>query len=202
MACRKICIIGVVVSILAVSVVPSWPHPHVFIDSAVDIVFDEKGLAGFRIRWLFDEMFSSMIRLDFDENRNQRFEPSEIENVKRGAFSNLKKFDYFTHVKINGKLFQVRFVTDFSAEITGGRLVYRFFVPCHVQAIGTFKEVRVSIYDQTFYSHVLLIRHQVTCENQEPYEIEHRIEENRAEAYYYGQIYPEEIILRFRRENG
>ena len=199
---RKVLLIGILAFILSLSVVTSWSHPHVFVYSAVDVVFDEKGLAGFRIRWLFDEMFSSMIILDFDKSGNNRFEQSEIEDVKKGAFSNLGEFDYFTHIKINGKLFKVKFVTDFSAEIIKGKLVYNFFVPCHVQAIETFKDVKLSIYDHTFYSSVFLVKNPVTYENRKPYKIEHRIERNRNEAYYYGQIYPEEITLRFKRKNG
>ncbi len=48
----------------------SWPHPHVFIHTAVDAAFDEKGLTGFRIRLVFDEMFSSLIRMDYAQNDN------------------------------------------------------------------------------------------------------------------------------------
>ena len=189
------------VLILVLTAAPAWSHPHVFLYSSVDVVFDEKGLAGFRIGWLFDEMFSSMIFLDFDKNGNQRFEPSEIEAIREGAFSNLRNFDYFTHIKINGEPFKVKFVADFSASINKGQLVYRFFVPCHVQALETFKEVKLSIYDQSFYSSVFWAENPLTFENREPFEIEHRIEKNKNEAYYYGQIYPEEIILRFKRKD-
>ena len=33
-------------------------HPHVFIVQRLNIVFDNKGLAGFWVEWNFDEMFS------------------------------------------------------------------------------------------------------------------------------------------------
>ncbi len=136
--------------------VTSWSHPHVFLSNTVQVVFDEKGVAGFTIRWIFDEMFSSMIILDFDKNGDNRFEPSEIDNIKQDAFSNLRNFNYFTHITIKGTAFKVRYVTDFTAEIIDDALVYQFFLPCHVHATETFKEVRFSVYDHTFYCDVAL----------------------------------------------
>jgi len=68
-------------------------HPHVFIVQRIEVVFDDKGLAGFRIEWKFDEMFSSMIAGDYDKNQNKYLEPDEIavmanlelERKKRGG---------------------------------------------------------------------------------------------------------------------
>ena len=82
----------------------AFPHPHVFIDNTVAIVFDGEGLAGFRLYWLFDEMFSNMLIHDYDKNGDGKFEEGEIKGLKRGAFSNLKKFNYFIRLKVNGKV--------------------------------------------------------------------------------------------------
>lgn len=177
-----------------------WSHPHVFIDASVKIVFDEKGLAGARITWVFDEMFSSMIIMDFDRNKNRQFEPEEVAEVKAGAFSNLKEYEYFTHIKIDGKPFRVTFVSDFSAKIKKDHMIYTFFVPCHVCATTAFKQLRLSVYDPEFYSDILLVKDSLLLENQEPYEVSCRIRKSPEEAYYFGQIIPEEILLRFKRK--
>ena len=194
--------IGILTFVLSVTAAISWAHPHVFIYSNIVVVFNEKGLTGFKIRWSFDEMFSNMIILDFDKNGNHRFETPEIESIKKSAFSNLHKFDYFTHLKIDGKPFKLNHVTDFSAKIIEDKLVYEFFAPCHVRAIDVSKEVKLSIYDSTFYSSVFLEKNPVAFESHQLYEVEHQIERNKKEAYYYGQIYPEEITLRFKLKNG
>lgn len=180
----------------------SFSHPHVFVYSSIKIVFDEKGLTGFKVKWAFDDMFSNMIINDFDKNKNGSFEPPEIEAIKNEAFSNLKQFDYFTHIKVNAKPFKVEFVKDFSAEIKDNILIYRFFVPCRVQVVSSFKEVRISIYDISFYSSVFLIKDPVGFENASPYEHHFQIGKNKTEAYYYGQVCPEEITLKFRLKNG
>ncbi|MCG2775971.1 MAG: DUF1007 family protein [Desulfobacterales bacterium] len=195
------------VSVLSIFLLFSLPgkalsHPHVFIYNSIKVVFDKKGLVGFRVKWVFDEMFSNMLIYDFDKNGNGSFEPSEIRDIKNGAFSNLKNFDYFTHIMINGKPFKVKFVKDFSAKIKGDALTYRFFVPCHVLALSTFKEIKISIYDISFYCSVFLTKKPIDFENASPYEFHYRIGKNKKEAYYYGQVYPEDITLRFRLKNG
>ena len=188
----------IVIFVLIVPVRPSLPHPHVFIYNSINVVFDEKGLAGFRVKWVFDEMFSNMIINDFDKNRNRRFEPQELERIKNGTFSNLKNFDYFTHIKITGRIFKVKFVKDFSADIKDNALVYQFFIPCHVRAASSFKEIKISIYDITFYCSVFLTKDPVGFENDSPFEHRHQIGRNKKDTYYYEQVYPEEITLRFR----
>jgi ABC-type uncharacterized transport system substrate-binding protein len=195
-------VIGIAVFLSSLSASIAWSHPHVSVYSAVQFAFDDEGLAGVRIRWVFDEMFSSMIIFDFDKNGNGRFEPTEIECLENGAFANLREFDYFLHMKIDDRPFGVKTVTDFTAEIRGERLVYQFFVPCRVSAVDVSREVRLAIYDVTFYTSVFLANNPVAYKNDREYVVEHRIGKNTEDAYYYGQIYPEEITLRFKRKNG
>ena len=197
---RGVIILGIGMFFVFIAPSVSWGHPHVFAHTAVDVVFDDKGLAGFRIRWVFDEMFSSMITMEFDRNGNRRFEPSEVAEVEAGAFSNLKSFGYFTHITINRKPFDVVYVTDFNAEIKGDKMLYTFFVPCHVSAGSGFKRLGLSIYDPEFYCSIFLIKDPVSYENEEGLDISYKIEENPEKVYYFGQIIPREIVLRFRKK--
>jgi ABC-type uncharacterized transport system substrate-binding protein len=176
-------------------------HAHVWINNAVIVHFDKNGMAGFKQEWIFDEMFSNMIIHDFDKNRNSKFEPAEVKEVYKGAFSNLKNFEYFTHVKINGEPFKVVFVKDFNAEIVKNKITYHFFVPCHIKAILLYKEIRIGIYDESFYTSINLSKDKILFQNDTGYEHHHRVELNKNEPYYYGQVYPEEIVLKFRKKN-
>jgi len=176
-------------------------HSHVWIHSAVVFQFDKNGLSGFKQEWVFDEMFSNMIIHDFDKNQNGRFEVAEVKEVYKDAFSNLKKFDYFTHVKINGKPFSVKFVKDFNARIAKDMVVYHFFVPCHIKATSSYKEIRVGIYDESFYTSVTLYKDLILFKNDSEYEHQHEVALNKDEPYYFGQVYPEEIVVKFRKRN-
>lgn len=181
----------------------SLSHPHVFIQNTLAIVFDQQGLAGVRVKWVFDEFFSSMIAGDYDRNHNSRLEGSEIKMIEKEAFANLTNFDYFTFIKIEGRPFKVKYIRDFSAALAAGKLIYDFLIPCHVKARSTFKEFIISQYDPSYYTLVVFAKDQpVKVQNGSNFEISYRIAKNLKEAYYYGQIYPVEVILRFKRKHG
>lgn len=195
-------LIGIATFLACLVAGTSWSHPHVFFTTSVDVVFDDKGLSGFEMTWVFDEMFSNMIILDFDANGNKTLEDPEAKKLEQTYFANLRKFNYFTHIKINGTPFKVDYVKDFSASIQDGQLTYRFFVPCHVAANASFKTIRLSVYDQTFYCSVFLKDDPVSYANSETMVVDHSIHANRDEAYYFGQVVPDEIALRFKNKNG
>ena len=159
-------------------------HAHVWIHNAVIVQFDENGFAGFKEEWVLDEMFSNMIIHDFDGNRDGKFDASEVKKIHKGAFSNLKKFSYFTHVKINGKPFEVKFVTDFNAKIVKNRVVYHFFVPCHIKATSSYKEIRIGVYDTSFYTNVTLFKDQLFFKNDTVYEHHHKVEKNKDIGFF------------------
>ncbi len=77
-------------------------HPHVFITNRLTFIFDEGGLQGIEISWDFNEGFSAMIKQNFDRNQNGLLEDAEVELVRKGTFPNLKNFNYFTFLEING----------------------------------------------------------------------------------------------------
>ena len=181
----------------------AFSHPHLFLENCLTIIFDQQGLAGIRVRWVFDEFFSSMMAGDYDRNHNNRLEGSEIKMIEKEAFANLINFDYFTFIKIEGRSFKVKYIRDFSAALAGGKLIYDFLIPCHVKASSTFKEFIISQYDPTYYTLVVFAKDQpVKVQNVSNFEISYRIAKNLEEAYYYGQIHPVEVILRFKRKHG
>jgi len=176
-------------------------HPHVFIDNRVSVLFDDKGLAGFRHEWSFDEMFSSTIIQEFDLNADGKFDEKEIKDVERGAFSNLKEYNYFIDITINGKQFKIQGIKDFYAEIDSGIMVYEFFLPCKVTATFDNQEVKIAVYDPTYFVQVLWV-------SEDPFSfkdtsnVEHSYEaiEDGKNSYYYGQIIPEALKIKFRKK--
>jgi ABC-type uncharacterized transport system substrate-binding protein len=58
----------------------------------------------------------------------------------------------FTFVKIDGRPFAVKFVKDFNAILKDNRLVYEFFIPCHVTAVDTPKKLTIATYDPFYYT--------------------------------------------------
>ena len=174
-------------------------HPHVFIVHRYAIVFDDKGLAGIRVNWLFDEFFSNMILENYDANQNGILEAQEVKTIEKEAFRNLANYDYFTFIKINRKPFKVKYVRDFKASLDKGKLIYEFFVPCHVRAIGTYKMIRAAAYDPSYYSAIFFAKNNtVQIENGAKFETTVRVAQNKEETYYYDSVHPWEMTLKFR----
>jgi len=183
--------------------VPSFlqGHPHIFIDNKITIVFDQKGLAGFNLDWVFDKVFSASIIHDFDLNGDGIFSKTEIAAIKENAFSNLSNFNYFCFITINGSVFRVQYVTDFSAAVRDKRVIYKFFVPCHVQGITEFKMVTAAVYDETYFTDIIFDPEEaVRIENGNFFEHSYTLAENKKRAYWGGQIIPTEICLSFRKK--
>jgi ABC-type uncharacterized transport system substrate-binding protein len=178
-----------------------FSHPHVFVDAELTIVFDDRGLAGFRQRWLFDEMFSSTMLSSFDKDNDHMLNVHEVGEIKKRAFSNLRNYGYFTHVLIDGNIFNVNYVTKFSAEVHDNRLLYTFFVPCHVIASDQFKHVIVSVFDETYYTDVALLYDSLSCEGNSTFVVEYKIVRIKEFSFYYGQIIPDGVSIQFKRNN-
>ena len=176
-------------------------HPHVFIAQHTTIIFDEKGLAGFRIHWIFDEMFSTMICEDFDTDQNGHLDKREISIIREKAFGYIAPYNYYIHVKIDKKPFPVKFIKDFNASLENGKLHYEFLIPCHVRAAGTLKQIMISPYDPEYYSDFYFPdARPLDIENPAGFFIQTKVERDLSTLIYYETVNPLAIQLNFRRQ--
>jgi len=130
----------------------AFAHPHVGIEVGIELVYSGTVCTGFWQEWTFDPVFSAMLRGDFDSDRNGRFDEREQKTVHDGAFTNLRKYGYFTLLRRADKRTSPDAIRDFSARIAGDRVIYRFFVPLSSQeGSGDFS---LAIFDTTFYTNV------------------------------------------------
>jgi ABC-type uncharacterized transport system substrate-binding protein len=176
-------------------------HPHVFIVQRLNLVFDEKGLAGIKVRWKMDDMFASMITEDHDQNRNGTLEPDEVQSVKENAFIFIKEFNFFTFIKIDNRPFQIKFIRDFNATLENGRLVYEFLIPCHVTATDTYKKVSVASYDPSYYTAIFFAKkNPVSLTAVNAFEIKTAIRKDPNTKIYFDMIHPWTLFMKFREK--
>lgn len=176
-------------------------HPHIFIVQRLNLTFDDKGLAGIGVNWLFDDMFTSMILEDHDRNANGRLEPSEIKTVKAQAFDYIAEFNYFVFITIGNRPFMVKFIQDFNASLSDGKLIYEFFIPCHVTAIDTPKKIKISTYDPSYYSAIFFAaKGPVALTDADAYEIKAATREDPDTKIYFDMIHPWTLFLEFRKK--
>jgi ABC-type uncharacterized transport system substrate-binding protein len=175
---------------------PAAAHPHVWIDGVATLLFEDRMLVGVRHHWEFDEMFGSYVVEEHDANRDGKLDRAEIASIQSNAFSNLRDYDYFTHVRIDGKDMPLHEVTDFTATIENGVLVYEFTMPLPEPIDPGASQFAAGIYDPEYYVEVLLDEDDpVRFEGLPSGACTYAIQEDSEHPIYYGLVNPLTIVL-------
>ena len=174
-------------------------HPHIFLTNKIQAIFNDTGLSGFKISWLADDFSSAGLTDGYDENENERIDKAELAVFENDSVNNLKQFQYFTRLKIDGKQMIVNRVKDFKASLTDGKIEYSFFVPCPVKATDISKSIIIAQYDSSYFSFISFSEQEpVSITNGEKFQSEFTIAENKNESYYFDMVHPFEMNLRFK----
>jgi len=170
-----------------------------FIDCKLTLEFDNKGLACLQHTWHFDRMSSSMILSDFDKDGNGNLDKKEVASLKKAMFDNLKKQNYFTYIGIDNQRFEVKHIQGFNAKITDKKLIYEFTVPCRVNATDSYKKVRISLFDPTYYSQVKLSKDDLKLQGKDALTVKMQMSKAPDLAYYHDRIVPRAFSLRIKK---
>lgn len=197
LVCVGVCILMISAFVLMSSEVRA--HPHVFIAQRLKIIFDDKGLAGINAQWEFDEMFTAMIVEDYDCNRNGKFEPDEIAIIKEKAFFYIKEFSFFHFIRINTRPFRVKYIKNFQALIDDKKLIYEFFIPCHVTATNQFKKICIATYDPTYYTAIFFTQKKpFSLISAEAFNVKTAVKKDPETKIYFDMIHPWALFLEFK----
>ena len=178
---------------------PAAAHPHVWVDYSVTVVFNEQGLEGFRLQWTFDEIFSEQIR-EIAELQGNAPTPEQVARIKAELFDNLRHYQYFSQVWIDGQEFRVQFVRDFQVRFTNNQAVYEFFVPCTVAAIATPKSVRFMARDPEIFVDFTWHRGQpVQVEQPANLRVVHELREDSSSELFGTLFAPRALHLEFMK---
>jgi ABC-type uncharacterized transport system substrate-binding protein len=171
-------------------------HPHVWIDNVTTFQFAQGKIVAIKLRWTFDEVFGSSIIDQFDGNKDKRFDAKEQAALQKGAFDNLKAYDYFTHLSVDDKMLPVKSINGFAASVENGRLVYQFTVPVAPPVDPRKGRVALGMYDPDFFVDVEIGgREQVRYEGLDGLDCRTTVAENPRHAIYGGQVNPLEMYL-------
>ena len=111
-------------------------HPHVFVENAVEVLFDRGAPVGVRLRWTFDEAASAALRQGHASGADGPLTEADVRQLEQGAFGSLAERGYLTTVRIDGRPLRVVQPRDFSAASSEGRLSYVFTVPIEPHGEG------------------------------------------------------------------
>ncbi|MEN3792243.1 DUF1007 family protein [Fulvimarina sp. MAC3] len=127
-------------------------HPHVFVTTSVQFVGDGKGdLTAIRTGWVFDELFSASLLMDFDENADGRLDESELKTIAGTVLGSARDYDFFTFLKQGRASLALSPPDLFHAVMQNGHLVIMTEMrPKHHVAL-TDGPLTLSIYDPSYY---------------------------------------------------
>lgn len=123
-----------------------FAHPHVFVD-----VYPKIGSDSVQLRWVFDEMSSNMLIMDYDVDHDGAFSPSESEALRSDIFSHLKEYGYYTYFFKGDQQLPSGEARDFSASIQGMQVVFSFTLPrpAAAETIGFYDTENMTGYQLT-----------------------------------------------------
>ncbi len=100
-------------------------------------------------------MFSSIIFEDYDANHDGKFTQNEIATIEKEAFANLKNFDFYSYVFVDGVKKSVRY-SDFSVVADGEKVVYSFKILFNYSPNPN-STLLFATYDPTIFTDLLLV---------------------------------------------
>lgn len=178
----------------------AYSHPHIFLTNKIEVVFDQKGISGFKTFWYADDFSTAGLTDGYDENEDGNLDEQEMKEFEQDSFNNLKKYHYFTYLKLNGKHARFKSVQDFKASLINNKIVFSFFIPFKIPAKTKDTEIMISQYDKDYFSFISFAdQNPVKLINNKDFQSFYDIKENKNETYYFGSVHPVVLFLRFKK---
>ena len=149
------------IMLLMAGVPSALAHPHVWVDAAAEVVFDDTGaIVAIRHAWRFDEAFSSYLMLGLDTNGDGHYSREETAELAEVNVTSLADFHFFTSMAGAaltdrlGDLYSQTFQApeDYYLEHDGIRTTLHFTLPLSSAVVAADHDlVILDIYDPEFF---------------------------------------------------
>ena len=137
--------------ILLLLPIVSFGHPHTFLDVHMNIKAQHNIIKTIQFKWVFDDMTSQLLVMEFDQNGNGKIDPNEIAYIKDNYFDYLKQFSYYTDVKISNKSQEIK-PYNFKSYIQDMKIVYQFELTFNCNK----KDLKIEVYDEDMFTALML----------------------------------------------
>lgn len=170
-------------------------HPHVFIDSSLNLHFEDNCLKSIDVIWTFDDMSSDMFLIDLDTNADGALTQAEWNKQRPDIESYLAEHSFFVHVLLNDKKMSLTKVSNFVATFEKGTLKYKMNIPLAVAKKSTVQQMQIAIFDPSYYSDFYTALDVVAVDGKKDLQLS--IDEAPELAFYQGQIIPTAVTFEF-----
>ncbi|MEM9278115.1 MAG: DUF1007 family protein [Pseudomonadota bacterium] len=102
----------------------AYAHPHVFVEANIEVVRDKQGnFTELRQVWRFDELFSTTIVIDYDQNVNGELDPDELKEVTDIVKESIAEYDFYTAIRSGVKPLEFYEPDEIGAYFDDGKLI-------------------------------------------------------------------------------
>lgn len=129
----------------------AFAHPHVFADVSLKIEVKNNQVNTVQISWHYDDMTSQILLMDYDKNRDGKFDKKESQFFKEQVFDTLKKYEYYTHIKVDGKKMPIdSHLKNFFLTFEKNKFVVNYLIS--LQDTPQKSSIDIGFWDKEFYS--------------------------------------------------
>ncbi|GIL01525.1 MAG: ABC transporter substrate-binding protein [Alphaproteobacteria bacterium] len=127
-------------------------HPHVFVEANLEILRNAQGaVTELRHVWRFDELFSSMVLLDYDENGDGKLDSDELDAVSQTVTQSLSEYNFYTEVRLGREPQAFQGPERIMVDYTDGQVLMFFAATMKEPLEIAGKPFRVAVSDPTYY---------------------------------------------------
>jgi ABC-type uncharacterized transport system substrate-binding protein len=131
---------------------PASSHPHVFAEAKMTLVLTPGGtVAKIQHHWVFDDLFSSTVIVEFDKNEDLKLDAEELKEVQSTIVDSIGEYNYFQTISSNGAAIKMARPPSLTASMDGTTLVIAFD-SAPVKILPLHGKVSFGIFDPTFYT--------------------------------------------------
>ena len=127
-------------------------HPHVWIDSKSDVIFDDAGrIVAIGHEWTMDEAYTSMAIDGLDADKDGSYSDEELAPLTRENLDSLKDFGYFTSLKAGGVELAFAAPVESGQRVVGGRAKLHFRLPLAEPLDPRTPDIVLKVYDPEYF---------------------------------------------------
>ncbi|MBF0562112.1 MAG: DUF1007 family protein [Alphaproteobacteria bacterium] len=130
---------------------PAAAHPHVWVTTVTRFIVAKGAVTGIRVEWAFDEFYSSSLIEDYTDHHDVKFDAKDVAALKKGAFQRTAGQNYFTFIKVDGKLLTDLIPSEFNATVVKGIVHYQFLLPLRAPVDPRRHPLTVTYYEESYY---------------------------------------------------
>lgn len=144
-------VMAAIAVLIAGAATPAAAHPHVWVTSKAEVVYDGGKITAIQHHWTFDEFYTAMAIQGLDTNNDGIYSREELAELAKVNMEGLKEFDFFTFARLGDKKLVLGEPQDYWLEHKNGILTLHFKLPLNEPVAADAAGFQFAVYDPSFF---------------------------------------------------